>query len=103
VFVALKAPGEGLVHVGGIAGGTCLEDQDDIAAYTGRSSSCGRSRTAPPRPRCCCAAWQATDTSPRPVPQPPAHPATKGTRPGPRPSPRELPAQPALGDVPQGP
>jgi len=30
-----QAPGEGLVHVGCIAGGTCLEDQDDIAAYIG--------------------------------------------------------------------
>ena len=28
-------PGQGLVHVGGIAGGTCLEGQDDLAAYTG--------------------------------------------------------------------
>ena len=27
------APGQGLVHVGGIAGGTCLEEQDDLAAY----------------------------------------------------------------------
>ena len=29
------APGQGLVHVGGIAGGTCLEGQDDLAAYAG--------------------------------------------------------------------
>jgi uncharacterized protein DUF5753 len=28
-------PGQGLVHVGGIAGGTCLEGQDDLAAYAG--------------------------------------------------------------------
>jgi transcriptional regulator with XRE-family HTH domain len=30
-----QAPGQGLVHVGGIAGGTCLEGQDDLAAYVG--------------------------------------------------------------------
>ena len=29
------APGQGLVHVGGVAGGTCLEGQDDLAAYAG--------------------------------------------------------------------
>ena len=29
------APGQGLVHVGGIAGGTCLEGQVDLAAYAG--------------------------------------------------------------------
>jgi transcriptional regulator with XRE-family HTH domain len=29
------APRQGLVHVGGIAGGTCLEGQDDLAAYAG--------------------------------------------------------------------
>ena len=29
------APGQGQVHVGGIAGGTCLEGQDDLAAYAG--------------------------------------------------------------------
>jgi len=29
------APGQGLVHVGGIAGGTCLEGQDDLSAYVG--------------------------------------------------------------------
>ncbi|HET9080632.1 MAG TPA: helix-turn-helix transcriptional regulator [Trebonia sp.] len=28
-------PGQGLVHVGGIAGGTCLEGRDDLAAYAG--------------------------------------------------------------------
>jgi transcriptional regulator with XRE-family HTH domain len=29
------APGQGLVHVGGIAGGTCLEGQADLTAYAG--------------------------------------------------------------------
>ena len=29
------APGQGLVHVGGVAGGTCLEGHDDLAAYAG--------------------------------------------------------------------
>ena len=29
------APGQGLVHVGGVAGGTCLEGRDDLAAYAG--------------------------------------------------------------------
>jgi len=28
-----EASGQGLVHVGGIVGGTCLEGQDDLAAY----------------------------------------------------------------------
>jgi hypothetical protein len=27
-------PGLGLVHLGGIGGGVCLEDRDDLAAYT---------------------------------------------------------------------
>jgi transcriptional regulator with XRE-family HTH domain len=31
------APGQGLVHVGGITGGTCLEGQDDLAVYVGAS------------------------------------------------------------------
>jgi hypothetical protein len=30
-----SAPGQGLVHTGGIIGGTCLEGQDDLAAYVG--------------------------------------------------------------------
>ena len=28
-----EAPGLGLVHLGGIGGGVCLEGQDDLAAY----------------------------------------------------------------------
>ena len=29
-----EAPGLGIVHLGGIGGGVCLEGQDDLAAYT---------------------------------------------------------------------
>jgi transcriptional regulator with XRE-family HTH domain len=30
-----ESPGQGLVHVGGIVGGTCLEGQDELVAYAG--------------------------------------------------------------------
>ena len=30
-----RTPGLGLVHLGGIGGGVCLEGQDDLGTYTG--------------------------------------------------------------------
>ena len=34
ILQVTEAPGLGVVHLGGISGGVCLEGQDDLAAYT---------------------------------------------------------------------